>query len=172
MFVDYYALLEIEENATQEEIKQAFRQQAIKWHPDRNKDTDTTVQMQRINEAYLILKDSEARRKFDSEYQLFKRHKADAPTERKVKGEYSNTNNTYSKYEYQGYTVNDNILQVWITNARKQAINLAQETIRDFKGMAASGIKEGVKASGNALLGYIIFGVTASVIVALVKSCS
>ena len=52
MFKDYYSLLEIDETASQDEIKKAFRGQAVKWHPDRNKGLDTTSQMQAINEAY------------------------------------------------------------------------------------------------------------------------
>ena len=57
MFKDYYKLLDIQQNASDEEIKKAFREQAIEWHPDRNQGTDTTLRMQEINEAYLILKD-------------------------------------------------------------------------------------------------------------------
>ena len=40
MFVDYYKILEIEINSTQQEIKVAFRKQAIKWHPDKNPNVD------------------------------------------------------------------------------------------------------------------------------------
>ena len=75
MFVDYYAILEIDETASLEDIKSAFRKQAIMWHPDRNLGRDTTIQMQLINEAYLILKDTEARSRFDFEYQKFKPYK-------------------------------------------------------------------------------------------------
>ncbi|WMX17551.1 DnaJ domain-containing protein [Aureispira sp. CCB-E] len=55
MFVDYYALLEITINTDQTKIKQAFRKQAFKWHPDVHPNKDTTERMKAINEAYLIL---------------------------------------------------------------------------------------------------------------------
>ena len=41
MFVNYYAILNITQNATKDEIKAAFKKQAIKWHPDKNPNTDT-----------------------------------------------------------------------------------------------------------------------------------
>ena len=71
MFRDYYAILEIKQNANQEEIKAAFKRQALKWHPDRNQGTDTTSKMQAINEAKLILLDTEARMKYDIEYNTY-----------------------------------------------------------------------------------------------------
>ena len=71
MFVDYYKILEIEKSSTQQEIKVAFRKQAIKWHPDKNPGIDVNEKMQLINEAYLILKDEEARNHYDIEYIKF-----------------------------------------------------------------------------------------------------
>jgi curved DNA-binding protein CbpA len=71
MFKDYYNVLDLTQDASFEEIKKAFREQAIKWHPDRNQGIDTTLRMQEINEAYLILKDKEGRVRYDIEYNKF-----------------------------------------------------------------------------------------------------
>ena len=51
---DYYNLLEIDRNATQEDIKKAYRKLAIKWHPDKNQgDTNAEEHFKKISEAYL-----------------------------------------------------------------------------------------------------------------------
>ena len=71
MFKDYYAILELSQNADLNQIKAAFKKQALKWHPDRNIGVDTTSIMQTIVEAHLILKDQEARIKYDEEYRKF-----------------------------------------------------------------------------------------------------
>ncbi len=42
MFKNYYAILDISENAGLDDIKKAFRKQCFKWHPDRNPGFDTT----------------------------------------------------------------------------------------------------------------------------------
>lgn len=50
---DYYKTLGVEKNATQEEIKKAYRAMAMKYHPDRNKSNkDAEAKFKEINEAY------------------------------------------------------------------------------------------------------------------------
>jgi preprotein translocase subunit Sec63 len=44
---DYYEVLGVDRNATQERIKQAYRQLAMKYHPDRNPDSDATERFKR-----------------------------------------------------------------------------------------------------------------------------
>lgn len=57
MFVDYYKILEIAFPSTAEEIKKVYRQQSLKWHPDKNPGVDTTQRMLDINAAFYLLKD-------------------------------------------------------------------------------------------------------------------
>ena len=52
---DPYSILQILVNATLIEIKSAYRKMAMKWHPDKNKDIDTTEKMQKIIAAYTFL---------------------------------------------------------------------------------------------------------------------
>ena len=66
MYIDYYKILGIEKNATQEEIKKAYRKLARKYHPDLNpNDKDAKKNFQQINEANEVLSDPEKRKKFD-----------------------------------------------------------------------------------------------------------
>jgi curved DNA-binding protein len=63
---DYYKTLGVDKNATPEDIKKAYRQLALKYHPDRNKgDKEAEERFKEINEAYAVLSDQEKRRQYD-----------------------------------------------------------------------------------------------------------
>ncbi|MCI4439284.1 molecular chaperone DnaJ [archaeon] len=62
---DYYEILGVPRNATKEEIKRAFRQLALKYHPDRNKSPEAEEKFKEISEAYAVLSDDEKRRLYD-----------------------------------------------------------------------------------------------------------
>lgn len=62
---DYYEVLGIDRNATDEEIKRAFRKLAFECHPDRNHDDGAESMFKEINEAYEVLSDSSKRAAYD-----------------------------------------------------------------------------------------------------------
>ena len=64
---DYYQILGVPENASQEDIKNAFRKLAFKYHPDKNPGNEKQAEekFKEINEAYSILGDAGKRRQYD-----------------------------------------------------------------------------------------------------------
>lgn len=63
---NYYSILGLNREATQEEIKKAYRRLALKYHPDTNpKDKDAEEIFKEISEAYAVLSDPEKRRIYD-----------------------------------------------------------------------------------------------------------
>jgi DnaJ family protein C protein 7 len=68
---DLYKTLELSRDATDEEIKKAYKKQALRWHPDKHHDSETDhseaeKKFKDIGEAYAILSDRQKRQRYDS----------------------------------------------------------------------------------------------------------
>jgi len=62
---DYYEVLGISRDATEEEIRKAFRKLALEFHPDRNKTEGAAEKFKEVNEAYQVLSDAGKRAEYD-----------------------------------------------------------------------------------------------------------
>jgi len=72
-YKDYYAILGVPRNATEKEIKQAYRRLARKYHPDVNPgDKSAEEKFKEISEAYEVLSDPEKRAKYDQYGEMWK----------------------------------------------------------------------------------------------------
>ncbi|KTC70263.1 DNA-binding protein DnaJ [Legionella birminghamensis] len=71
-FKDYYQIMGLDRNASQEEIKQTYRKLARKYHPDVSKDPKAEDKFKELGEAYDVLKDPEKRAKYDKYGQYWK----------------------------------------------------------------------------------------------------
>ncbi len=66
MAKDYYEILEVNRNASEVEIKKAYRRLAVKYHPDKNPGDKTAEEkFKEVNEAYAVLSDAEKRAMYD-----------------------------------------------------------------------------------------------------------
>ena len=72
--MDYYSILGIGKNATQEEIRKAYKKQSMQHHPDRGGDEE---RFKRVNEAYSTLKDPQKRAEYDNPQPQFRFNSTD-----------------------------------------------------------------------------------------------
>lgn len=97
---DYYKILNISMNATDAEIKKAFRTLAKKYHPDRNPDDKEALRkFQEVNEAYEILSKEDSRKKYDNDRANFKGNNKD---ENNKSSKNSKAKNDNKKYQDKG----------------------------------------------------------------------
>ncbi|MBC7863096.1 MAG: J domain-containing protein [Bacteroidia bacterium] len=103
---DYYAILEIKKEASQDEIKAAFRRLAMILHPDKNPDDpDTDEKFMRVMEAYDVLGDPVKKKKYDSGrsyHSKFSKHTTHFKTTKGKQKDYSFTDDDLRKRQYFG----------------------------------------------------------------------
>ena len=67
-FPDYYGTLRVAPDASEDELRSAWRAAAKRWHPDTNRGQDAAAMMRRVNEAWSVLGDRDARAVYDEVY--------------------------------------------------------------------------------------------------------
>jgi curved DNA-binding protein len=98
MYIDYYKILGVDKNATQKDIKSAYRKMARKYHPDLNPNNkDAKKNFQQINEANEVLSDPDKRKKYNQYGEDWKR--AD---EFKNANQYQDQSSESHRQRYQG----------------------------------------------------------------------
>ena len=68
---DYYKILGVDKNSTEQEIKKAYKKLAIKWHPDKNNQSEEAQKLAEktfrdVNDAYTVLSDTKKKNMFDN----------------------------------------------------------------------------------------------------------
>lgn len=111
---NYYSILGVAVNASDREIKKAYRKAALHWHPDRNPSPEAHGQFLEIGEAYEILRDLAKRKVYDD---LFNTDCASG------KHKESETGGDFSRQENQRRD-----LENWIKEARNQARSIIRNS--------------------------------------------
>ena len=114
---DYYVILEISQNASQEEIKNAYRKLALKYHPDRNKSPDAEEKFKEASEAYAILSDPVKRQQYDAlgSEGIKKQYKQEDIYDRQ------NFRDTFSEFGFDANNLFDRIFGGGFTSQRNQS---------------------------------------------------
>ena len=165
MFKDYYKILNIPSTATQEEIRTAYRNLCKQWHPDKNPSEDATAKMQDINEAYLILKDIEKRKRYDEEYGRFCAYKKSSKHQESKQNTSNQTTSstqnhrTYQQYRYEYYDIKDDKVKQDVNEARKTAEDYINELLDSVK----TSSEKAVRGAFEGCLPYIIIGIIGTI---------
>lgn len=160
MFKDYYKILNIPQNSTKQQIKNAYRNLALKWHPDKNPEVNVTRIMQDINEAYKILYDDNSRKLYDEEYSQFMKIDISSIKE-----------DSYYSWDY-NYEVHNEDLKESIKEARIYAKNLVEDFLKNLKKTADVAAKGAWDSMASYIVSYIIAGLILSLLFALIHICN
>ena len=104
-FIDYYKILGVEKNASDKDIKSAYRKLARKHHPDLNpNDTESNKIFQQLNEANEVLSDPEKRKKYDKYGENWQHGEAyeQAQQQQKQQSGYGGDNQDFGGYDFGG----------------------------------------------------------------------
>lgn len=155
MFLNYYEILGVAENATPDEVTKAYRRLAMKWHPDRYKGEDATEKMALINEAYQVLRDATTRAQYDCELARYKTYcsetrkpeqSSEAPRDAEAPQQ-----DPAEKYRYTDHDLEEKIKQF-----RCKAKEFAQQSLQDLAGVSTSAAKEFASSFGTVLLVVVV----------------
>lgn len=158
MIHDLYKILGLSPSSTKKEIKKAYRKLALEWHPDKNKSPNAHEVFIKINEAYLILYDEEARAKYNKEYEFFfgKHREAEQWKEDyKQEDSFAKDKQQQSKYTH---TYNDPDLNNWSESAKRQAGKYASMSFEEFGKLLGEVVKETGRQGFTAII-YAVSGV-------------
>jgi DnaJ-class molecular chaperone len=150
MIPNYYEVLGVSKDSSKDQIKKAYRQLALQWHPDVNHSPDAHERFIEINQAYLILSDDEARARYDFEYDLYS-------AEPEIFGQSTwhkekTTESPKSESANKEYPFSDQDLNGWTRTAKAQAERYASMSFSDFSKLVGEIIIETGKQGANAVL--------------------
>ena len=169
MFKDYYMVLGVPFSADDADIKRAYREMSIIWHPDKNPVLDVTAAMQDINEAYAILKDAAKRSRYDEEYRRFREVFEQKDTTQDIV-KTDEMESVQSNWTYE-YNVKDENLKEDIRSAREYAKELVEEFLKELKESSKAAVKGAATNAFNYAVAWVVAGIFITIIGSLLRTC-
>lgn len=161
-FIDYYEILGIGFNGDASEIKAAYRKLVKKFHPDLHPNNpEATAKMQLINEAYLILSDTEARQLYNREWARFYSYEK-SENKTNETSDSKNRNSNADEFQFE-----DEKLRSWMDSAKRQARDITRQAVKDAGGI----LKDAGYAAAMSIPRLIIYIVIVNILFLLFK-CS
>ncbi len=136
-FIDYYKILGVAKNASDEEIKKAYRKLARKLHPDLNPDDkDAVKKFQQLNEAHEVLSDPDKRKKYDKYGAEWKNaeHYEQAQRQQQQQQQYSNQSGWSGAGEHFTYSGDDTDFSDFFSSMFGNNASSSNRKKRQFKG--------------------------------------
>lgn len=131
---DHYNTLNITPTASQDEIKQAYRRLAKKFHPDSNQDTASHEKIARVNAAYEVLGDPESRRTYDQQ-RLYHSQLESAGFAVDTMTREQRTAAAQDRYRRQQKAQqSDEQLQLWLSRVYTPVNRMIQQILKPLKG--------------------------------------
>jgi molecular chaperone DnaJ len=115
---DYYTVLNLQHDASSEQIKKSYRELALKYHPDRNPNNpEAEEKFKVINEAYSVLSDPEKKALYDAGGYTDRQRAGQSQTQENPYAQYTWTSygpfNAYSNYQEPSWTRRDAFTLLW-----------------------------------------------------------
>ena len=168
MFKDYYRILGVSPNCSDAEIKKAYREMSLRYHPDKNHCSNAEAIMVDINEAYCILKDGDMRARYNTEYIAFISFRKKEAANKYRKDKNAENFSTSMPSESDDYNIHDEQVYDDIKDANAYAKQIVQEFL--------DSLKKDTKLAANGAWGemkfQIIGAIIASIIFLLIRTCS
>ena len=132
---NHYQTLDVQPDATQAEIKQAYRRLAKKFHPDTNQATANHDKISQINAAYEVLGDPQTRQSYDQELEYSAQLEAAGFSERGMRSRRQRTEAAQEHYRKQRQAEQDadDQLKLWIKRVYTPINRTLNEILRPLK---------------------------------------
>ena len=105
--MDYYAVLGVDEDASQADIIQAYRREALRWHPDKCEDENATEKFQEIGQAFAVLRDADRRQEYDIERMYSREAESHSPEMERRRRQPRKASRRSRGYAAQGFTLDE-----------------------------------------------------------------